>query len=277
MSVPEPQKNASATIGSSKYGSLDVQEPSEGRDPADTSVTELPDNTNARNDSGSITTPFMNPPSKPLSQQPTTRASSAISKSRSSSLGSSINTPASLKSSVDGDVTVRRNREAAKRIILTRLVEDAKNKLDHPTWKAMGSLSDDFAYVTKGLLDQLKSPTWYSVQLILVWRASLSIPSNWIVLVQDEVLSRHPISDDITDIVQIYMEESRRHFTTTHLSLKQWTMVYYNCELWKCDEYTNDIQMFRSCDRLVKEVRHEFSGLGFETPDIDPLMSAEVS
>ena len=160
---------------------------------------------------------------------------------------------------------------------LTRAVEEAKNKLDHPTWKAMGSQSDDVACVTKELLDQLRSPADYSIQLIRVWRASLSIPSNWIFLVQGEVLSRHPISDNITDIVQVYMEEKRRHFTTTHFSLGTWTVVYFNSYIWKYHRDRVEGHMFRSCDRLVKEVRREFSKLGFELPDRDPLMSAKVS
>ena len=101
-------------------------------------------------------------------------------------------------------------------MIVTRAVEDAKNKLDNPAWKAMGSLGDEFSCVTKELLDQFIPPEWYSVQLILAWRASLSIPSNWVILVQDELLSRHPISDDTTDIVKVNMEEGRRHITTTH-------------------------------------------------------------
>ena len=224
-----------------------------------------------------MTTPFMYPPSNPLSQQPTTRASSATSKSRSSSLASSIKTPASSKSNVDGDVATRRNKEAAHRMIITRVVEDAKNKLDHPAWKATGSLDDELASVTREVLDQLRSPARYSVQLILVWRASLSIPFNWLILVQDEVLTRHPISDDITDIVQVYMEEKGRHFTTTHFSLKEWTVVYYDSYIWKYHGDKIGSHMFRNCDRLVQEVRHEIFGLGFEIPDRDPSMSAKVS
>ena len=219
----------------------------------------------------------MNPPSKPLSQQHTTRASSARSKSRFSSLASSIKTPASSKSNVDGDVATRRNKEAAHRMIITRVVEEAKKKLDHPAWKATGLLDDDFASVTREVLDQLKSPARYSVQLILFWRASLSIPVNWLILVQDEGLIRHRISDDITDIVQVYMEEERRHLTTTHFSLQNWTVVYYDSYIWKYHGDKSESHMLRSCDKLVQEVRHELFGLGFDIPARDPSMSAEVS
>ena len=219
----------------------------------------------------------MNPPSNRLRQQPTTGAFSTASKSRSSSIGSSINIPASSNSSLNGDVVARRNREAANRINLTRAVEDAKSKLDHPTWKAMSLLGDYIACITKEILDQFKSPAWYSIKLVLSWRASLSIPSHCIVLVQDEALSRHSITNDTTDIVQVYMEEKGHHFTTTHLSIQNWTVVYYDSYIWKFHRDTNQAHMFRSCDRLRKEVRNVFSGLGFDIPDRDPLMSAKVS
>ena len=43
VGVPEPQKNASATTGSSKDGRLNIQGPLKGRDPADASVTKSSD------------------------------------------------------------------------------------------------------------------------------------------------------------------------------------------------------------------------------------------
>ena len=160
---------------------------------------------------------------------------------------------------------------------LTRDVEDAKDKLDHPTWKAKGSLNDEFACVTKELLDHLESSTWYSVQLILVWRASLPMPFNWLILVPDEALKRYRVSDNITDIVQIDFDEQRRHFTTTHFSLEQWTVVYYDSYLWQYAGSAKDVQMYRGCDRLVKNVRRELLRQGIEVPDRDPVMSSAVS
>ena len=277
IGVPEPQENTSEITGRSRYRSLNVQEPSKGRGSAVASVTEPSDDKNTRCDPALITTPFTKPPSNRLRQQSTTRASLAASKSRSSSTESSINSPASSNSSLNDNTVDRRNREAANRINLIRVVEDAKNKLDHPAWGVIRSLGVDLACVTKEVLDQFKSPACYSIEVVLAWRASLSIPSNWAILVQDEVLSRHPISDDITDIVQIYLEENRHHFTTTHFSIQKWTVVYYDSYIWKFHRDTNQDHMFRSCDRLGREVRYIFSVLGFEIPDRDPLMSAKVS
>ena len=41
--------------------------------------------------------------------------------------------------------------------------------------------------------------------LVLARRASLTMPSNWVVLIQDEGLKGHPISDDTADTIQVNM------------------------------------------------------------------------
>lgn len=132
--------------------------------------------------------------------------------------------------------------------------------MDSPLWKEYGHLGDDFAYLTKEVFDKFVPRNWYSVQLLLAWRTSISIPSNWVVLMPDEIWIKHMMSKDTTDVIQVSFEQHRLHYTMTHLSLATWRMSYYDSQLWKYDAKSNEVRMSRICSELVKQTRLEFPG-----------------
>ena len=226
------------------------------------------------------TAPFpslINPPSQTRRRQDMSKSSSSTAKSRPGSPEWGIDGPPSSISTVDTDTALRGSREHANLESLTRCLESAERKLDDPIWKEHGHLGDDFACITKEVFHEFVPPQWYSVQLILAWRASIMIPNNWVLLVADETWKKGLMSKDTTDIIHVNFENARRHFTMTHFSIASWEMVYYDSQLSWSDEIANQMRMWAICHELVKTVRLKCPTYGISIRDMDPRMSRRVS
>lgn len=221
--------------------------------------------------------PTISPPSQTRKVQDKSVSSSSTSKPCPGSPVWGIDASRSSMSSVDAHAILRRSREVENLIPLVRCVESAKYKLDLPVWREHGQLGDDFACITEELLDEFIPPKWYSVQLILAWRASIIIPDNWTIMVPDEIGKKGLMSKHTTDIIQVNHDAERLHFTMTHLSVERWRMVYYDSQLSQYDSSDNDRQMWKVCDELVKRLRLEGPGYGIAIKETDPVMSARVS
>ena len=224
--------------------------------------------------------PTLNPPSITPDQEGTAMSSSTTSKSRSEALGSSINVPVSSNSSIEDIDSLRRffpglPNESINMLSLHRNLDLARCKLDSPGWENGVPLSE-FVVMTKDQLDDLKSPEWYSTQTVLAWRASLEIPSNWIVIVPDEDPNRYPISKATTDIIRVNHENRRLHWTLTHLSIKNWTVTYYDSYLGNDVLGKGASYMTEKCDELVHDVRRRYPKRGIILSTQDPPNSTQA-
>ena len=168
------------------------------------------------------------------------------------------------------------SKDNINKLVLECTIQLAESKFDDPEWRE-GVPLDEFVVVLGEHFTDLRPPNWYSAQTILAWRASLSIPSNWIVVLDDEDPNKFPISETITDIVQIRLEEERKHWTVVHLSIKDWTTTYYDSYLGKGSKTGDDLNMKSMCTGLVETVLSKFPKHGIILPSWDPLMSAKVS
>ena len=275
--------NPNKTVRELNQGCEDQQSP--GVDEASASqnvahaAAEPQNNTTVTVEPISTSPPMLNPPPRTSDRKDTTMTSSTNSESRSESLSSNIKVHISLNSSIEDINSPRQvfsglSKESDRR--LSTYLELARCRLNKPGWEN-GVPLGDFVIVTKEHLDDLKSPEWYSTQTILAWRASLEIPSNWIVVVTDEDPSRHPISEGTTDIIRVNYEGKRLHWTLTHLSIKNWTVTYYDSYLGNDDLKKDDSYIAEQCDDLIHDMRREYSKHGITMPSKDPPISAQVS
>ena len=161
-------------------------------------------------------------------------------------------------------------------ISLNRSLRLAIHKLNSPGWEN-GVPLGDFITFTKEHLNDLSPPEWYSTQTVLAWRASLEIPSNWIVVVPGEDPKRHPISEGTTDIIRVNHENERLHWTLTHLSIENWTVTYHDSYLGKDGPENDASYMTQQCNELVHDVRRKHPKRGVTMPSKDPPKSAQVS
>ena len=117
----------------------------------------------------------------------------------------------------------------------------------------------------------------YTMQTILAWRASLAIPSNWLVVINNEDPRKHPISRRITDIAKVVLEEDRDHWTLVHLSIRDWAMSYYDSFLGAGTKEDDNVNMTSNCTQLINSVRSLHPKSLTTLPAHDPSMTAKVS
>ena len=220
----------------------------------------------------------------------TTPSQTVITLSSSASVQDDFNLPTSTPASSNATIdcieipgsnyhqipSISPSKEKWDKLALDCTIKLAESKFDEPGWRE-GVPLDDFVVVVKEHFTDLKATNWYSSQTILAWRASLTIPSNWIVILDDEDLKKFPISERITDIIQIRFENERRHWTVVCLSIKNWRVTYYDSFLGIGNKTSDDLNMKSACTYLVNAVQSKYPKHGVTLPSQDPPMSATVS
>lgn len=71
-----------------------------------------------------------------------------------------------------------------------------------------------FNLFRKGQFKEMKTPEWYSGQVVLAWRASLAIPSNWMMLMPHESFKKHPVPNGTIDIAEVVCHKN--HWRLLH-------------------------------------------------------------
>ena len=204
----------------------------------------------------------------------------------SDSVKSNTSTPTSSISTVRSNSTRRFEKqsisttslslEKLNMMSLKDTVDLAKSKLDGPIWKC-GVPLDENVIVTKDHFADFIPPEWYSLQTMLAWRACMTIPLNFIVLVHNEDIRRYPLSKKTTDVIRINLELERKHWTLIHLSIEQWAITYYDSYLGLGHRQEDHFNMTHNCTLLITDLRDAHTVLGIELPDRVPKISAEVS
>ncbi len=138
-----------------------------------------------------------------------------------------------------------------------------------------GVCLDENIMVTTEVLADFRPREWYSWQTIAAWRASVAIPSTWIVRLPDETRTKVPISRKVTDVIAVSHEKKRCHWTLVHLSIENWTVTYYDSYLGMGSDDLYNMTM--GCNQLVGMVRDGYTENGIALPSEDPPMAAEVS
>ena len=227
----------------------------------------------------------VSPLSTAVDPQTTTISSSASFSIVSASDVPEANKPASCGSTIENGSTLASiarptpsNGPSRKVLNMTahrRSFGLALSKLDDLQW-ASGVPLDKCISFGKDQLKALKSPHWYSTQVVLAWRASLAIPSNWIILTPEERVKSHPIPNGTTDIAEVVCYSN--HWTLVHLSIEGLSVTYYDSFLTKDVQAKDYVNMMVNCNRLVEDVRSEHEkGEEITIPACPPSMSIRVS
>ena len=117
--------------------------------------------------------------------------------------------------------------------------------------------------------EPFRDRAWYSWQTFNILRASMRSKPGWSIILPEE---RSIPTRDTTDIVWIMHEDHRMHWTTIHLSIHQWKMVYYDSYF----HIGNPANKHKACAVALRDVRR-YAGSGLQIPTQDPQIDARCS
>jgi len=129
--------------------------------------------------------------------------------------------------------------------------------------------------VDEEVISSFDSNMWYSTVTFMALREVMEISRNWILVLSfEELPSRYPITQLITDIAYVNFEGKREHWTVVHVSLDKWEATYFDSFYRGIRQ--DCVRMSQFCEKAICDVRTKRPSNGRQFPQRVPRMKVKV-